>query len=76
MTWVLSFNHVCQKRVPQTVERVKQPIHGTFQDFFFSKQVRVIHKRKMGTMLDLEEFTVLIEKGICTGETWNNIKHP
>lgn len=30
----------------------------------------------MGTMLGLEEFTVLTEKEVCTGETWNNIKYP
>lgn len=42
----------------------------------FSKQVRVISKRKVSAVLDLEEFTVLIEKEVCTGETWSNIKHP
>lgn len=77
MTWVLTFNHVCQKHLPQWVERARQPIHGTFQKkIFFSKQVRVIPKRKVGAVLDLEEFTVLIEKEVCTGETLNNIKHP
>lgn len=44
--------------------------------FFFPKQVQVIPKRKVGAVLDLEEFTVLIEKEVCTGETLNNIKHP
>lgn len=46
------------------------------KNFFFSKQVRIIPKRKVSAVLDLEEFTVLIEKEVCTGETWNNIKHP
>lgn len=50
---------------------------GLFKkNFFFSKQVRIIPKRKVSAVLDLEEFTVLIEKEVCTGETWNNIKHP
>lgn len=78
MTWVLPFNHVFQKHLPQWVERARRPIHGTFQNcfFFFPKQVQVIPKRKVGAVLDLEEFTVLIEKEVCTGETLNNIKHP
>lgn len=47
-----------QNHLPQLVERIRQPIHGTFQKYFCFKQVQVIHKRKIGTVLDPEEFTV------------------
>lgn len=50
-------------------ERIRQPIHGTFQKYFCFKQVQVIHKRKTGTVLDPEEFTVSIEKEVCTGKS-------
>lgn len=40
---------------------------GLFRSIF--KQVQVIHRRKIGTVLDPEEFTVSTEKEVCTGKS-------